>query len=117
MSTQITQQEIEAKIIEIYTLLEETFKGKDNKNCKENVTLNGPMGIIILIYAPATISDTKSPHWTISTAVSFGFLSDSISFPTKSETATSPSMINDYLENKCCTGHVFEDQTFVAHGV
>ena len=35
MSTQITQQEIEAKIIEIYTLLEETFKGKDNKKIKE----------------------------------------------------------------------------------
>ena len=31
----MTQQEIEAKIIEIYTLLEETFKGKDNKKIKE----------------------------------------------------------------------------------
>ena len=31
----MTQQEIGAKIIEIYTLLEETFKGKDNKKIKE----------------------------------------------------------------------------------
>ena len=33
----MAQQEIEAKVIEIYTLLEETFKGKDNKKIKEAI--------------------------------------------------------------------------------
>ena len=33
----MSQQEIEVKIIEIFTLLEETFKGKDNKKIKESM--------------------------------------------------------------------------------
>ena len=37
MSTPMTQQEIEKRIIELFTLLEETFKGKDNKKIKESM--------------------------------------------------------------------------------
>ena len=33
----MTQQEIEKRIIELFTLLEETFKGKDNKKIKESM--------------------------------------------------------------------------------
>ena len=35
MTTQMSQKEIESKIIQIYSLLEETFKGKDTKKIKE----------------------------------------------------------------------------------
>ena len=36
MNAQMTQEEIEMKIIEIFKLLEETFKGKDNNKIKES---------------------------------------------------------------------------------
>jgi hypothetical protein len=35
MNTQMTQKEIESKLIIIYTLLEETYKGKDTQKIKE----------------------------------------------------------------------------------
>ena len=37
MNTQMSQQEIENQIIELFSLLEETFKGKDNKKIKESM--------------------------------------------------------------------------------